>query len=241
MLPSARPVPIPVAARGHGPRQVFRLGPRLPAFPLPVAHEGSWSTGLTAAGPLPILTGFPFDAGRFRRPWTRYSRQGAAACQRVTDRGRCARQVEEKPLVAAAERRTPVDIQKRQPEGCPCNDASWYGETHKPSPLSPIPGNEDGRRGQSCPSLCIHKNTAILNRYGLNKIFSQHGTPPAFGDRQQGLPPRSPDMLHPSKESALERGWGELEGGRGNTLCASQGFPLPPSSRTNSIASPDAR
>lgn len=83
LLPSARPVPIPVAASGHGPRQVFRLGPRLPAFPLPVAHEGSWSAGLTAAGPLPILTGFPFDAGRFRRPWTRYSRQGAAACQRA--------------------------------------------------------------------------------------------------------------------------------------------------------------
>ena len=87
MLPSARPVPIPVAANSHGPRQVFRLGPRLPAFPLPVAHEGSWSAGLTAAGPLPILTGFPFDAGRFRRPWTRYSRQGTAACQRVTKRG----------------------------------------------------------------------------------------------------------------------------------------------------------
>ena len=59
LLPSARPVPIPVAASGHGPRQVFRLGPRLPAFPLPVAHEGSWYAGLTAAGPLPDLTGFP--------------------------------------------------------------------------------------------------------------------------------------------------------------------------------------
>ena len=100
MLPSARPVPIPVAANSHGPRQVFRLGPRLPAFPLPVAHEGSWSAGLTAAGPLPILTGFPFDAGRFRRPWTRYSRQGTAACQRVTKRGMTAnRSRGGKPLV----------------------------------------------------------------------------------------------------------------------------------------------
>ena len=74
-------------------KQVFRLVTLLPAFPaIASGTRGEQVLRLTAAGPLPILTGFPFDAGRFRRPWTRYSRQGAAACQRVTERGRCDRQ-----------------------------------------------------------------------------------------------------------------------------------------------------
>ena len=69
-------------------KQVFRLVTLLPAFPATASDtRGEKVLRLTAAGPLPILTGFPFDAGRFRRPWTRYSRQGTAACQRVTTRG----------------------------------------------------------------------------------------------------------------------------------------------------------
>lgn len=39
--------------------QVFRLDSSAPAFPFPVACEGGECENLTAAGPLPNLTGFP--------------------------------------------------------------------------------------------------------------------------------------------------------------------------------------
>ena len=50
-------------------KQVFRLVTLLPAFPAAASGpRGEQVLRLTAAGPLPIFTGFPFDAGRFRRP-----------------------------------------------------------------------------------------------------------------------------------------------------------------------------
>ena len=50
-------------------KQVFRLVTLLPAFPAVASGaRGEQVLRLTAAGPLPILTGFPFDAGRFPRP-----------------------------------------------------------------------------------------------------------------------------------------------------------------------------
>lgn len=67
--------------RGHGARQVFRLGSLSPAFPFPVALCGARLASLTAAGPLPLLTGFPFQAGQPGYHCRAYCRRGRQACQ----------------------------------------------------------------------------------------------------------------------------------------------------------------
>ena len=65
---------------------------------------------------------------------------------------------------------------------------------------------------------------------------------PSFGDRRQRLPPRSPNRFHPSEKSALERGWGELEGGRGKPCARAKVSPFPPHHKQAfRPASPDAR
>ena len=66
---------------GRGARQVFRLGSLSPAFPFPVALYGARFMSLTAAGPLPHFTGFPFQAGQPGYHCRAYCRRGRQTCQ----------------------------------------------------------------------------------------------------------------------------------------------------------------
>lgn len=97
------------------------------------------------------------------------------------------------------------------------------------------------RKDHALHTLHFTKNTTIINTINRRDCLHRFDTP-SFGDRRQGLPPRSPDRFHPSEKSALERGWGELEGGRGKPCARAKVSPFPPHHKQAlRPASPDAR
>lgn len=113
---------------------------------------------------------------------------------------------------------------------CALPDGSHAGEQKRHEKTMPF-----------TPCILIKTQLSYTNTTNRRDCLHRFDTP-SFGDRRQGLPPRSPDRFHPSKKSALERGWGELEGGRGKPCARAKVSPFPPHHKQAlRPASPDAR
>ncbi len=89
---------------------------------------------------------------------------------------------------------------------CALPDGSHAGEQRRHEKTMPF-----------TPCILIKTQLSYINTTNRRDCLHRFDTP-SFGDRRQGLPPRSPDRFHPSEKSALERGWGELEGEGGNLV-----------------------
>lgn len=113
---------------------------------------------------------------------------------------------------------------------CALPDGSHAGEQRRHEKTMPF-----------TPCILIKTQLSYTNTTNKRDCLHRFDTP-SFGDRRQGLPPRSPDRFHPSEKSALERGWGELEGGRGRPCARAKVSPFPPHDKQAlRPASPDAR